>query len=311
MVMIELASDPIHKRTIFMEKTRVAFIGLGRMGVAMAGRLLKHGYELAVYNRTIEKAATLVSRGAIWAESPSHAVDGADAVFSMVADDTASRDIWLGSQGALSKLAPRSFVIECSTLSHDWVEQLSDKAFEYKLRYIDCPVTGLPDMAERGELTLLVGADLADLAHAHSFLTPLSDHIIHFGPVGCGTAYKLMINLMGAVQIAATAEGLTIAERAGLNLGLVAQTLATGQAASPQVVRNANRMAANDHDTDVVFTPPLRLKDAQYGVLLAQKFGVSTPFGDEACNMFSRLCELGYINSNESKIIEVSRGNDK
>ena len=290
-----------------MAKSRVAFIGLGRMGFPMAARLLEHNYEVAVYNRTMQKAEELASRGAIQAESPGQAAEGADVVLSMVADDNASHEIWLGDQGALSRLSPNTIVVECSTLSHDWVEELATKATKNNLRYIDCPVTGLPDMAERGELTLLVGASPDDLNDARPFLETFSNKIIHFGPVGCGTAYKLMINLMGAVQIAAAAEGLAIAERAGLNLNTVAETLAIGQAASPQVVRNANRMAANDHDTDVAFTPPLRLKDAQYGVQLAQKLGINAPFGEVACIMFRQLCELGFVDSNESKIIEVAR----
>ena len=294
-----------------MAKKRIAFIGLGRMGIPMAARLLEQDYEIAVYNRTMQNAEGLVARGARPAENPGQAAEDADIVFSMVADDKASKEIWLGDQGALPRLSPDSFVIECSTLSHDWVEELAAETSRKQLRYIDCPVTGLPDMAERGELTLLVGAASDDLNDARSFLEPLSNNIIHFGPVGCGTAYKLMINLMGAVQIAAAAEGLAIAERAGLELETVAETLAIGQAASPQVVRNANRMAANDHDTDVAFTPPLRLKDAEYGVELANKLGINAAFGEVACHAFRQLCELGFVDSNESKIIEVARGKRK
>ncbi|MGI9462351.1 MAG: NAD-binding protein, partial [Aestuariivirgaceae bacterium] len=156
---------------------------------------------------------------------------------------------------------------------------------------------------------LLVGAEPADLADARPFLTPLSAQIVHFGPVGTGTAYKLMINLMGAVQIAAAAEGMALAEKAGLDLAQVARTLAAGQAASPQVVRNADRMAADHHDTDIAFTPPLRLKDAAYGVQLAHKLGLSVPFGDVACGAFKALCDIGFADLSESKVIEVARRN--
>jgi 3-hydroxyisobutyrate dehydrogenase len=292
-----------------MGTTRVAFIGLGRMGLGMAGRLLDAGHEVAVYNRTAGKAAPLTARGACLAESPGAAADGADAVFSMVADDAASRAMWLGDEGALAGLAAKALVIECSTLSYDWVGELAGEAAKRGLRYIDCPVTGLPEVAARGALTLLVGAETSDLASAEPYLAPLAERIIHFGGVGCGTAYKLMINLMGAVQIAAAAEGMAIAERAGLDLGTVADALALGQAASPQVVRNTRRMAENDHHNQISFTPALRLKDAEYGVRLARKLGLSVPFGDAACDAFRALYGLGHRDADESIVIEVARRN--
>lgn len=145
------------------------------------------------------------------------------------------------------------------------VAQLGDgvaaKARVRNLRYLDAPVTGLPHNAAAGTLTLLVGADAEDLESARPLLSAFSDRILRFGRVGAGTAYKLIINMIGAVQIASLAEGLVLAERASLDLKTVADALATGQAASPQVVRNARRMIANDHEQNVVFTPVLRLKD--------------------------------------------------
>jgi 3-hydroxyisobutyrate dehydrogenase len=203
--------------------------------------------------------------------------------------------------------APRAFAIECSTLSHDWVLELAGAAASAGLRYLDAPVTGLPAAAAAGELTLLVGADYTDLRDARPLLTPLSDRVLHFGAVGAGTAYKLMVNLMGAVQIAAAAEGMALAERAGLSPAFVADAIALGQAASPQVVRNTRRMAEDDHERNVVFTPALRLKDVEYGLALARKLGVATPFGDVAAALLHRLCAEGHAQANESKIIDVAR----
>lgn len=259
---------------------RLAFIGLGNMGRGMAGRLLDAGHDLRIYNRTPARASPLLERGARLAASPREAADGAEAVFVMVGDDQASRAVWLGDDGALAgRIAGGGFAIECSTLSHDWVETLADQAVARGLRYLDCPVTGLPDNAARGDLALLVGAAPADLAAARPLLAPLCRDLIHFGPVGAGTAYKLMINLMGAVQIAAAAEGMALAERAGLDLDLVARAVASGQAASPQVVRNARRIADDHHDRDIQFSGRLRLKDAAYGVALADKLGLEAPLG--------------------------------
>ncbi|MEJ0035565.1 MAG: NAD(P)-dependent oxidoreductase [Gammaproteobacteria bacterium] len=286
----------------------IAFIGLGRMGAGMAARLLASGYAVTVYNRTPEKADSLVHAGARVARTPQEACNGAEAIVSMTADDEASRAVWLGASGILTAdAAPDAFAVECSTLSHDWVLELSVAASNRGLRYIDAPVTGLPEAAAAGALTLLVGAAAADLEACRPLLEALSQRIIHFGPVGTGTAYKLIVNLLGAVQIASAAESMAIAERAGLDLAVVADAIASGQAASPQVVRNTRRIVEANHDRDVVFTPALRLKDVRYALALARKLGIGSPFGALAGTLFQKLVDLGHEDANESKIIEVSR----
>lgn len=286
---------------------RIAFLGLGRMGAGMASRLLTAGHDLVVWNRTPGRAEGIVERGARLAATPAEAATGADAVFAMVSDDPGSRAVWLGADGVLAGgPRPGTLAIECSTLSYDWVLELSTAAREAGLRYIDAPVTGLPDAAASGALTLLVGAADADLAAARPVLTPLADQVVHFGPVGAGTAYKLIVNLMGAVQIAGAAEGLALAERAGLDLGQVASALASGQAASPQVVRNGRRMVAADHD-HVVFSARLRHKDTAYAMQLAARLGLAAPFGEVALDGLNALLASGLGDANESAVIEVAR----
>jgi 3-hydroxyisobutyrate dehydrogenase len=292
---------------------RIAFVGLGKMGLGMAGRLLAAGHQLNVYNRTTAKAAALVARGARLCASPAEACGDAEAVISMVADDAASREVWLGGDGVLAGVARRDgeggdvFAIECSTLSHDWVAELALAVRSRGLRYIDAPVTGLPDTAAAGELTLLVGADAADLDGARPILGAFSQRIIHFGAVGTGTAYKLIINMLGAVQIASAAESMALAERAGLDLEVVAEAIATGQAASPQVVRNTRRMVEGDRNRNITFTPRLRLKDVDYALRLARKLDLGAPFGGLAAQVFGQLCDGGHADENESNVIKVAR----
>jgi 3-hydroxyisobutyrate dehydrogenase len=246
----------------------------------------------------------------------------------MVADDVASREVWLGEDGVLAAMAARArhfgaghgaaaetsgesgrgvLAIECSTLSHEWVTELSTAARGRGLRYIDAPVTGLPDNAEAGELTLLVGAQAADLEDARPILQAFSQRVLHFGAVGTGTAYKLIVNMLGAVQIASAAESMALAERAGLDLHVVAEAIATGQAASPQVVRNTRRMVEGARNTNITFTPRLRLKDVDYALRLARKLGLGTPFGALAARAFGQLCDSGHADENESNVIEVAR----
>jgi 3-hydroxyisobutyrate dehydrogenase len=277
------------------------------MGSGMAARLLQAGHDVRVFNRTVARADALAALGAHPFDRPHEACDGADAVVAMVSDDSASQAVWLGSQGILTAdLAPGASMIECSTLSYDWVMRLSEEVHARALRYIDAPVTGLPDDAASGRLALLVGADPNDLQASRLVLDAFSSQIIHFGPVGTGTIYKLLVNMLGAVQIASAAEAMAIAERAGLNLAFVADALASGQAASPQVVRNTQRIAADDH-RNPAFTSQLRLKDVEYALKFTARLGVGSPFGALARRMFQQLCELGLSQENESKIIEVAR----
>jgi 3-hydroxyisobutyrate dehydrogenase len=291
---------------------RVAFLGLGNMGQGMAGRLLTAGHSLSVYNRTATRAAPLLALGARVAESPRDAAQDADVIIGMTASDESSRVMWLGPDGALAaKNAPDALCIECSTLSHEWVLELAAQVQRRGFRYVDAPVTGLPDAAASGTLTLLVGAAPENLDAARPILTSLAMRVLHFGPIGQGTVYKLMINLMGAVQIGAAAEGLALAQGAGLDLQLVVDAIGSGQAASPQVVRNVRRFVAGDHTTNVNFTPALRLKDIDYALRLARQLGASHEFGAAAERLYRRALELGFAADNESRIIDAVRRREK
>jgi 3-hydroxyisobutyrate dehydrogenase len=288
--------------------TKIAFIGLGAMGCGMASRLLDAGFEVSVYNRTAEKCEPLVGAGAVAAISPKLAVNDADAVFVMVSDNWASHEVWLGEEGILAgKFADGALAIECSTLSHNWVLELAGRAKGRKMKYIDCPVTGLPDAAATGELVLFAGADIDHLDEARRFLAPLCQEIIHFGDVGTGTAYKLIVNLMGAVQIAAAAEGFSMAEKAGLDMTQVSQAFCSGQAASPQVVRNVKRMLKAQHDSDLIFSGSMRLKDTLYGVQLADGIDAKADFANVAAGCFQKLVDKGLGDFNECKVVDMLR----
>jgi len=284
--------------------TKVAFIGLGRMGHGMAGRYLDAGFEVAVWNRSKAKAEDLIARGARWASSPADAADGADAVVTMVADDAASRAVWLGSDGAASAMKAGTLAIECSTVSYDHALDLAGELRGRDLAYIDSPVTGLPDAAAGGKLTLLVGAEPSDLERARPYLVPLSATIRHFGAVGSGTVYKLINNLMGAIQIAGIAEGLAIAEQAGLDMKLVLEAVETGVAASPQVIRHSKRMAARNFE-GATFTSALRHKDAAYAVRLAESLLSAAPLmGRAAVEAYARAKAYA-PDDDEARMIEI------
>jgi 3-hydroxyisobutyrate dehydrogenase len=286
---------------------RVGFLGLGRMGHGMAGRYIDAGFTVSVWNRSKAKADDLIARGARWAASPAEAAKDADAMVSMVADDEASHAVWLGKNGAAAAMKAGALAIECSTVSYRHALDMSGELRKRGLVYVDSPVTGLPDAAAAGKLTLLVGAAADDLEKARPFLVPLSTTIRHFGAVGSGTVYKLINNLMGAIQIAGIAEGLAIAEQAGLDMKLVLEAVATGVAGSPQVIRHSKRMVARDF-SGATFTAALRHKDAAYAVALAESLLADKPvMGRAAVEAYARAKAQG-PDDDEGKMIEfISR----
>jgi 3-hydroxyisobutyrate dehydrogenase-like beta-hydroxyacid dehydrogenase len=283
---------------------RVAFIGLGRMGHGMAGRYLDAGFSVAVWNRSKAKADDLIARGAHWATSPEDAAIDADAVVTMVADDAASREVWLTRDGAAATMKAGTIAIECSTVSYRHALDMARELRGRGLIYIDSPVTGLPDTAAAGKLTLLVGAEPADLERARPYLDPIGTTIRHFGAVGTGTVYKLINNLMGAIQIAGLAEGLAIAEQAGLDMKLVLEAVQTGVAASPQVIRHSRRMAERNF-AGSTFTAALRHKDAAYAVALAESLLSAPPImGRAAVEAYDRA-RAHAPDEDEGKLIEI------
>ncbi|BBC00510.1 3-hydroxyisobutyrate dehydrogenase [Bradyrhizobium japonicum] len=282
---------------------RVAFIGLGRMGHGMAGRYLDAGFTVAVWNRSKAKAADLIARGALWATSPEDAAIDADAVVTMVADDEASRAVWLTKDGAAANMKAGTLAIECSTVSYQHTLEMARELNSRGLIYIDCPVTGLPEAAAAGKLTLLVGADPADLERAQPYLAPIGSTIRHFGPVGTGTVFKLINNLIGAVQIASLAEGVAIAEQAGLDMQLVAEALATGAVASPQVIRHSKRMIDRNF-SGASFTAALRHKDADYAVRLAETLLPGVPVSRAALAAYDKA-KAHAPDADEGQMIEI------
>jgi 3-hydroxyisobutyrate dehydrogenase len=283
---------------------KVAFIGLGRMGHGMAGRYLDNGFGVAVWNRSKSKAEDLIARGAQWATSPEDAAIDAAAVVTMVADDEASQAVWLSKDGAAATMKAGTLAIECSTVSYTHAVEMARTLRERGLIYIDSPVTGLPDAAAAGKLTLLVGADPADLERARPYLEPLATTIRHFGAVGSGTVYKLINNLMGAIQIAGVAEGLAIAEQAGLDMKLVLEAIETGVAASPQVIRHSKRMVARNF-AGASFTAALRHKDAAYAVALAESLLAEAPLLGRAAVAAYDRAKAYAPDDDEGKMIEI------
>lgn len=266
---------------------KLAFLGLGKMGQGMAARLVSAGHDVTAWNRSPGKSAALEASGCAIAMTPGESAKGAEAVFSMVADDGASDQCWFGDDGAMTSLGSGAFVIECSTVSHAQSGKLAAASAERGLRYLDCPVNGPPSAAAEGALTLLVGAAPADLDAARPWLEALSASILHFGPTGTGTAYKLINNLLGAVHVAATAEAAHLARTLGLDVETTTAAIEGGPVGSPHAKRMIRPMMEGRPADSFGLAIGLREKDTRYCLAMAHRLGLNMTLGETAHDWYA------------------------
>jgi 3-hydroxyisobutyrate dehydrogenase len=288
----------------------VALMGLGAMGSGMAQNLLKAGFPLTIYNRTRTKAEPLAAKGARIAETPKEAGRDAQVILSMVGDDIASQAVWLGENGALAGAKPETILVECSTLSLSWVRELASLAASHNLAFLDSPVAGSKDAAEAGELRLLVGGEATVLERVRPVLEAVSRRIDLFGPTGSGALLKLINNLMGAVQTVALAEGLALAERAGLDMEQVVSFIINGAPGSPIVKGKAARMVARDY-ADTQFALKWMHKDTTYALRAADECGVPMPTLAVAREVYRLARNLGLDDTDFASVIEAVRQREK
>jgi 3-hydroxyisobutyrate dehydrogenase len=283
-------------------KKHVAVLGLGNMGAGMARRLLHSGFSVIVYNRRREVAAPFADAGANVASTPAEAAKGAELIVSMVADDEASRAVWLGANGALSNIDPGTIVVESSTLTPGWVEQLAAAASEKGCPMLDAPVTGSKMHANAGELLFLVGGSADVLEKARPALRAMSRDIIHLGPIGSGARMKLVNNFVCAVQISALAEAIALISRVGLDPAQALSVLTNGAPGSPLVKTIAGRISDKQFDTQ--FAARLMEKDLNYAARMAQSVGFSLRTLEPAAQLFHDAVVRGLGDKDMAIIIE-------
>jgi 3-hydroxyisobutyrate dehydrogenase len=286
-------------------KPRVAFLGLGIMGSGMARRLLTAGFPLNVFNRDPGKSAPFAAEGARVTASAREAARGASIIISMVRDDTASRALWLGENGALASAAPGTVIIESSTVTVGWIQELSAAATARGCELLDAPVTGSKPQAAAGELVFLVGGPAATLEKARPALSAMGRAIVHLGPVGGGALVKLINNFMCGVQTASLAEALAMIERSGLDRARALEVLTGGAPGSPVVKNFSARMTARDYTP--LFRLGLMAKDLGYARREAAGHGMELVTAEAALKLFEKSLAAGNGEKDVSSIVEQFR----
>ena len=271
---------------------RIAPLGTGIMGSGMAETWLKKGFAVTVYNRTRGKAEALAASGAGVAATPGEAAAGAELIVAMVADEAASREMWLGEAGALAAAEPGAVIVESSTVPPEWARELARRAGEHGRQFLDAPVAGSKAAAASGALTLLVGGDAATLEHARPALAAISRQIVHLGPTGAGATWKLIHNMMLAVHVATAAEAIALAAKAGFDPAQVLSLIDNGPAASFIVKFKMPRFSEGRFD-EPDFALRHMLKDARYALALGEKLGARLDAVRGATADYERADKMG------------------
>jgi 3-hydroxyisobutyrate dehydrogenase-like beta-hydroxyacid dehydrogenase len=260
-------------------KTKVGLIGLGLMGQPMGMNLLKAGFPVTVWNRTMSRANELVAMGAKLAKSPREVGANSDVMITIVSDPPALENVLWGSggddSGAISGLRSGSTYIDSSTVSPNLARKIARACSERGVRFLDAPVTGGDWGAKKGELVFMVGGDAEALKSVEPVLSVLGKKWFHLGPHGAGQTIKLAMNLILALQVDALAEAVALVTRAGLDAEKLVEVMQSSMARSGVLDVKAPNLLKGEYKPSF----PLRLmhKDLSLALELANQIGVALP----------------------------------
>ncbi len=213
-------------------KTRIGWIGTGVMGRWMCHHLMSKGYSATVYTRSRDKAKPLLDAGAAWADSPKTVAERSDVVFAIVGFPTDVREVFLGSQGALSGSKAGNLLVDMTTSEPSLAREIHAAAKAKGVGSVDAPVSGGDVGAKEARLSIMVGGDADVVEAARPLLECMGKTIVHQGPAGAGQHTKMVNQVLIATGMIGVCEALLYGYKAGLDLKTVLQSVGGGAAAS-------------------------------------------------------------------------------
>jgi 3-hydroxyisobutyrate dehydrogenase len=223
----------------------------------------------------------------------------------MLAENNASRAVWLGDDGALASMMPQAVAIECSTLTRDWTVTLAAEAQARGIRFLDAPVTGSKIQAATGALRFFVGGEDAALDLVRPVLDALGSESILLGPNGSGATLKLINNFLCGVQVASLAEAMSAIERSGLDPMKAVGLLRSGAPGSPIVGLISGRMLERAYDPQ--FLVPLMAKDLGYAGEALHELGITSDLAKAARARFATAEREGFGDRDMAAVVEPLR----
>ncbi|MGO8866827.1 MAG: 3-hydroxyisobutyrate dehydrogenase [Alphaproteobacteria bacterium] len=293
--------------------SKIGFIGLGNMGGPMLRNLAKAGHALKAYDIVPKLAAAAHEAGAEATASAVEAARGVDAVVTMLPAGEHVRSVYLGEAGIIAAVAPRTLLIDCSTIDVESARAVSAAAAAKGLDMVDAPVSGGTAGAAAGTLTFMVGGSEEAFRRAEPILAKMGKAIVHAGPAGNGQAAKICNNMMLGAQMIAVGEGFALAEKLGLSAAKLFEISSksssqcwaiTNYCPEPGLVPSA----PSNRGFQPGFTVAMMLKDLRLAQQAAAAAGAATPLGAEAAALYALFSNKGHAALDFSAIIQMVKG---
>src|SRR6202171_209569 len=281
----------------------ISYLGLGTMGSGMASNLLKAGYKLTVWNRSVEKCEPFAAKGARVADTPANAVRDAELVMYSLSNDQAVEEVVFRAQGILRGIQSGQIAMDMSTVLPAMSLREQEAYAKRGVDFLDGPVFGSKNEAANAELWIMAAGNKAIFEIVKPILEHLGQTVHYFGKNGNAAAMKLVGNLIVALELEALAEGLVLAQKAGLDLDTVMEVVKVADFRSPLLVSNGQNIVKRDFSPS--FALNLMLKDAG----LIEKFAGSLPSAIPALRVVEKnlasAVALGFGKENASAVIKA------
>ncbi len=282
---------------------KVGFVGLGRMGFALASNFLRNHIELVVFDIHPDPVEKLVAQGATPARDANSLAAQVDIVFTMLPGPKQAREVILGSTGLLAGLSPGKVLVELSTIDTETVDELYRAAEAKGIRFADAPVGRLAAHADRGESLFMLGARNDDYVALEPLLLKMGSTVLHCGDPGSGTRMKLVNNLMVLCYCQMNSEALVLAKALGMDIRKTFDVL-TGTTASNGQLKEKWPAKVLKGDLTPGFDIALGFKDLTLACQAAQAASVSLPVGNLVRNMFQLARHAGKDGQDTSSLTD-------
>jgi len=284
---------------------RIGFVGLGTMGAAMAQHMVAAYPEVTVWNRTPGRDTALIEAGARRGATPADVGAHADIVVLCVTDAPQVDEVLFGTDGVALGLHPGTLVIDCSTISPLRAQEMAARLRDQQVGFVDAPVSGGSEGAQKGTLTIMVGGTDDDVARAHPVLATMGTTITHLGAVGAGQWTKAINQVILAGTYIGVAEGMTLGLKAGLDMEKVVGALVGGAAGSWVLANRSGRMIDNDYPLG--FKIELHRKDLAIALDLAATTGADLAVASLAATYEDELIANGHGGDDNSALARIVR----
>lgn len=283
----------------------LGFIGLGLMGTPMTTRLLEAGYTVNVWNRSEDKLAPVVEKGAQAQPSIEALVKASDIVMTCVTNTDAVEAVVFGESGIAESGTAGKILIDFSSIEPDATRDFSERLHaQCGMEWIDAPVSGGVAGATAGTLAIMAGGNEVTIENVRPVLAPLSARVTHMGPVGSGQVTKVCNQMIVSCNVMVMAEVLALAKKNGVDATLIPEALKGGFADSTPLQITGARMAAEDFEA-VTWHVKTLLKDLDMGVGLSKSRGSATPMTGLAAQLMRQHGSKGNLDNDPCTLIKM------